>query len=271
MVYLPQELHRANRGSIGCQPGSVSKLSLPVRLSFIVILLAVLILVCASLLGGAGDVVALAPVPSPSLTTGPVTTPPNTLPQARWELTGPLGGYVPQLVLSPLFAADNVVWAGTESGVFKSQDAGESWLPMPGLSGRVISALVVSPAFKQDGTLFAGTAGHGLWRSRDSGESWEAVGQRAMAADAHILGLAISPRFRQDGTIYVSVGGQGILKSVDGGDTWAVVLFPPAAGVQFLALAISPTYFLDTTLFVGSSNGVFSSPGTPARPGGARR
>jgi streptogramin lyase len=75
--------------------------------------------------------------------------------------------------------------------------------------------------------------------------------------------VAVSPNFAQDQTVLaatgplsIKVGAQVVLRSVDGGVTWSVI-----AGLQnnksVLAIAFSPAYAQDQTIFVAGAGGLF--------------
>jgi hypothetical protein len=77
--------------------------------------------------------------------------------------TGLTNLWVHALALSPGYAADQTLFAGTEGGVFKSTDGGDSWLAMnAGLGNLYIFYLALTPTFPR--TLFAGTWGSSLWQ-----------------------------------------------------------------------------------------------------------
>lgn len=82
--------------------------------------------------------------------------------------------HVNALAFSPDFRRDRAIWAATESGVFRSHNAGRSWreTPFP-VSGTPVLSLAVSPSGSPDGRLYAGTERHGLFVSDDAGRSWE--------------------------------------------------------------------------------------------------
>jgi photosystem II stability/assembly factor-like uncharacterized protein len=91
-----------------------------------------------------------------------------------------------------------VVFAGTECGVFVSVDDGESWTHK-GLDGMRVSTLVF------DGpVVYPGTPGDGLWVSRDLGESWTAIDG---PLNPNINKLTIDPRSRR---LYAATEGNGV-------------------------------------------------------------
>ena len=73
------------------------------------------------------------------------------------------------------------LYAGTGDGVFKSTDAGETWVlassglpdPSPGSPNRAVLALVINPVAPN--ILYVGTSGAGVFRSTDGGNTWAAI------------------------------------------------------------------------------------------------
>ncbi len=68
------------------------------------------------------------------------------------------------LVLSPSYATDHILFAGTWSdGVFKSTDGGASWTTMnEGRKLRYIISLACTPTYPR--TIFAGVWGGSVWQ-----------------------------------------------------------------------------------------------------------
>ena len=158
------------------------------------------------------------------------------------------------LTFSPNYTNDRTLFAGGSSGVYRSTDGGITWTSV-GLGTEVISALAISPNFASDQTLFAGTyAENGrVFLSTDGGSTWVDTGLVLNHLD--VRGLAISPNYANDRTIFVGTGrawdwyGGGVYRSTDGGATWATA----NNGLTYQevgALAISPNYNSDQTLFV---------------------
>src|SRR5688500_10433543 len=85
-----------------------------------------------------------------------------------WTPIGPDGGEITALEANP--RRDNVVYAGTLGGVFRSTDHGETWrLWSRGLQNRAISALAAAPS--NGAVLYAGTWDSGLFVTNDGGAS----------------------------------------------------------------------------------------------------
>ncbi len=93
----------------------------------------------------------------------------------------------------------------------------------------------------------------------DGGANWHSAFssfnlQEGMSA----LAVVVSPDFKEDPSVFVGVNG-GVVHSPDAGLNWRSVLqYSPAPTIS--ALAISPDYLKDGTLFAGSlEDGVFRS------------
>lgn len=87
------------------------------------------------------------------------------------------------MVFSPDFARDRTIYLGTDNGLFRSSDAGATWvqidagLPPPKTGQQVITTVAISPAFATDNTLLVATLDGGLSISRDRGATWSFVDQ----------------------------------------------------------------------------------------------
>jgi sugar lactone lactonase YvrE len=94
-----------------------------------------------------------------------------------------------------------------------------------------------------------------------------AVAWPAMAHDPHdpFVAVALSPNFAQDQTVLAATGAlsiktnvQVLMKSTDGGVNWAVLPGLGNNGV-ITAVAFSPGYAQDQTIFVATNQGIFES------------
>jgi len=146
------------------------------------------------------------------------------------------------------------------NGMYKSTDAGKTWLHL-GLDGtRQIGRVLVDP--RNPNIVFVAALGHayganperGVYRSRDGGATWEKVLFKSEEVGA--IDLAIDPQNsrvvyatlwntrRPPWSIYPpSYGpGGGIFKSTDGGDTWQPLTNGlPSEGLGRIGLAVPPT------------------------------
>jgi photosystem II stability/assembly factor-like uncharacterized protein len=156
----------------------------------------------------------------------------------EWRFIGPMrGGRAPAVAGDP----DNplVFYHGTgHGGVWKTTDAGLSWRNVS--DGYVdvapIGAMDVAPSNPR--VLFVGTgegiprqhitAGRGVFKSTDAGETWTHVG---LAETLHISDLVIHPQ--NPDIVYVAAKGdmfgpdqnRGVYRTRDGGGTWQKVLY----------------------------------------------
>jgi len=187
----------------------------------------------------------------------------------------------------------NMLFAGTDAGVFKSFDRGAHWQPASqGLTSSSVYALAIDPVTvstvyagtgtgvfrstnfggewsptgltghaavalaidpQTPSTLYAGTAGEGVFKSTNGGDKWFAVNKGL--TDPSISALVVNPS--QPAILYAGTVGSGVLKSETGGNLWSPVNSGLTA-LDVLALAIDPG--TPTTLFAGTgSGGVFRS------------
>ena len=145
------------------------------------------------------------------------------------------------------------------------------WQSVPGPDGGSVAAVAMSPDYPVDHTAFAGLRSQGVYRTVDSGSSWQRVSPDGWV----VVALALSPAYAQDATVFVTEGmwptGYRVHRSTDEGLTWqdkspAWTDLPTPPG-----LAISPDFATDRTLYVvGGTQTFVSTDGgdTFAQPGG---
>ncbi|HXH41777.1 MAG TPA: hypothetical protein VNN08_24345 [Thermoanaerobaculia bacterium] len=152
-----------------------------------------------------------------------------------WSTHGPLGGAVAQIAISP--AAPRVVYAAGGAGVFRSDDAGDTWRNVSG-PFNAVTQLAVDPTNAD--VVFAAT-GRSVYKSTDGGVSWldltdhisETLRPSALFIDPAdhstiYLGSHCGPigfktgasDVRATSSSFDPFSGSGIFKSVDGGATW---------------------------------------------------
>src|SRR4030042_19286 len=163
---------------------------------------------------------------------------------------GPYGGYIVSTSIDP--SNPKVLYAGTwGSGVFKSQDGGQSWQPANhNLDNFYINSLAIDPTHPS--TIYAGTYKNQVYKSKDGGNTWIWSGT-GMQAQAVVYTIAIDPL--ASSTLYAGTRGisnngnppwNGVVyKSVDAGHSWDPVLVDVGGeGAQdwIYSLAINPKY-----------------------------
>ncbi len=163
------------------------------------------------------------------------------------------------LALSPGFAQDGVALAACASGLYKSQDSGQTWASAYGsldLGARLATpAVAISPAFATDRTVFAGVSG-AILRSQDGGATWEA--SSLPTPEPLVSCLAISPNYADDQVVLAGTIEDGVFRSADRGAHWMLWNFG-LYDLHILALALSPNFEEDDTVFAGVESGVFRS------------
>ena len=156
-------------------------------------------------------------------------------------------------------AAPETVYAGSYlEGVFKSTDAGATWLPTgrEGEGQRQVVSLAVGGGTPS--AVFAATW-FGIHRSLDGGDSWNLVLPSSGAAS-----VVVSPQ--SPSTVYAGLNANGfpsgVFKSIDGGESWSDT---------GLAESVNALTVSGSTVYAATARGVFSSIGgegwTPANPG----
>jgi photosystem II stability/assembly factor-like uncharacterized protein len=68
-----------------------------------------------------------------------------------------------------------VVFAGTEDGLYRSPNGGRAWKRAENIHG-VVLAVAPAPDFHANGVVLAGTEEGGLWRSTDGGHTFAEIG-----------------------------------------------------------------------------------------------
>ncbi len=156
---------------------------------------------------------------------------------------------------SPDAARDGICFAASSAGLFRSQDAGESWMRLPASSEEVTTALALSPAFAQDRTVFAAVKG-GVLRSSDGGDNWFVS---AFPAPPPLFSsLVASPDFERDGALLAASLEDGVFASSDRGLRWQPWNFG-LIDLAALCLALSPRFMEDETVFAGTETGLYRS------------
>ena len=148
-----------------------------------------------------------------------------------WTTHGPYGGSVYCLVADPTNAA--ILYAGTDRGVYRSDDAGASWRgASAGLPAYRVQTIAIDPT--SPSTLYAGTLtpdgvqSVGIFKSTDGGASWVDINLGLFdpltgIGPLDIWGLAIDPK--NHNTILAGSRFSEIFKSVDGGQSWQYKTF----------------------------------------------
>ena len=154
-----------------------------------------------------------------------------------------------------------VVFTGTDKGLYTSEDAGQSWqlIDSP-LSKYCVWAVAIDPSDPH--VMYAGTGTPTpatIFRSSNGGKTWEQrpveVAEECPAVGVpRVTGIAIDPEDGQD--IWVGLEVDGVRRSTDGGDTWNKLNGAiPNPDVHNVAVAPGPP----KTVVVVVNNDVYTS------------
>ncbi|MEK7607226.1 MAG: hypothetical protein AAB444_03475 [Patescibacteria group bacterium] len=161
------------------------------------------------------------------------------------------------LMVSPTFDNDTTDCSGAsahkctlfffmDSGIFRSQDKGDTWTAInTGLDTdeRAVAGIAISPNFSSDQTLFIGTTEETPYHDGQIFKSTNALGATpswslAHASNATIRAIVTSPSYTTDGAVFAVLGSASVLKSTDGGASWTTLTFTATP----FNVALSPTF-----------------------------
>jgi photosystem II stability/assembly factor-like uncharacterized protein len=146
----------------------------------------------------------------------------------RWELiTRGLPEAPAVRAIAPHPEHPEIVYVGTQAGVYRSPDHGERWerLDVPD-HGLPVWSLRVDP--RDGGVLYAGYENCAIFRSEDGGEHWRQLPvsvrfpEVTVAPGANpakrVLELAVNPADPNE--LYGAIEVGGVIRSLDGGEHW---------------------------------------------------
>ena len=120
------------------------------------------------------------------------------------------------------------IFAGTQDGVYRSDDRGDNWRRTDTLSGDVWS-MAAHP--NDASVMFAGYDQGRVCRSDDGGETWRQLNTAGLThphitMNPHeivkrVIGISIDPAYPDD--VYGAIEVGGLIKSGDGGETWSCI------------------------------------------------
>ena len=126
------------------------------------------------------------------------------------------------------------VFAGTDTGVYRSKDRGETWEALnDATSGHEVWSLAIHP--DNPNVILAGYDPCSISRSEDGGDTWKMMDTSQVVypfittymppTAKRVIGMAFDPSNTKD--IYAAVEVGGLLASRDGGDTWVSMIDGP--------------------------------------------
>src|SRR5689334_8596844 len=143
--------------------------------------------------------------------------------------------------------------AGTFTGVFRSDDAGETWkqLPTQSTPGLIhVESLAIDP--RTTDTIYAGTF-YLPYKSTDGGQSWASI-KNGIIDDSDIFAIDIDPR---DPNHIIASACSGIYETKTAGDSWRKVQGIPSQSRRTRAIMQHPSE--PGIVFAGTTEGFWRS------------
>lgn len=146
-----------------------------------------------------------------------------------------------------------MIVAGTDTGVFRSNDSGATWTRIsPGdhRELRFITALAIDPESRD--SIYAGT-GHLPWKTGDGGKTWTSI-HKGMIDDSDVFSIDIDPAETRR---VLASACSGIYLSENGGESWVKVLGVPNTSRRTYIIRRDPVH--PRSLYAGTSQGLWKS------------
>jgi len=171
--------------------------------------------------------------------------------------------------VSDIAIFNDQIWLGTNKGLARSNDGGQTWMTYgysSGLPRGGVSAIKVTDAIIWVATAFDSltndfgllTTGGGLAYSLDDGATWARVPQPGATPVQNVtFDIALL-----ENEVWITSFGGGLRRSSDLGQNWQIVvpdsfIFDPANRLNHVAFSVLNT---DGILWVGTAGGVNKSP-----------
>jgi photosystem II stability/assembly factor-like uncharacterized protein len=171
---------------------------------------------------------------------------------ATWtQVTGLAGERVRTIAFKR--ANSGIVAAGTETGVFESQDGGITWeriSPAGNSQLRPIVALTFDP--NDSSVLYAGTP-HLPWKTSDGGLSWHSI-HTGMIDDSDVFSIQVDRNRPQ--RVFASAC-SGIYRSLNGGSAWTRLSEARDTSYRTYVIVQDPQY--ENIWFAGTTHGTVRS------------
>jgi photosystem II stability/assembly factor-like uncharacterized protein len=120
------------------------------------------------------------------------------------------------------------LYVATMAGIFRSQDGGDTWQNLESLEAitplypeeRFPPIFVVTTDPFDSGIVYAGSPRGGVFRSKDSGDSWEQAGN-GMDPNESIYDILPDPN--RPGILYASTRTSGVYYTTNRGESWILI------------------------------------------------
>lgn len=133
-----------------------------------------------------------------------------------WIKLKSLGKKLTSLIMSN--QDSRIILVGTEGGLWRTTDAGETWIDETDALSKFKNAENILKLVQDaTGSTFLIATKYGLLRSTDAGDSWASIKLLTSANQITIYALTIDPK---DPNIIYYASSSTLYKSVDGGTSW---------------------------------------------------
>jgi photosystem II stability/assembly factor-like uncharacterized protein len=150
-------------------------------------------------------------------------------------------------------AEPDVLFVGTFNGIFRSDDAGDSWTQLPtyNTGGLVhVESLAIDP--RTTNIIYAGTW-YLPYKSTDGGQTWKSI-KNGIIDDSDIFAIDIDPR---DPNHVIASACSGIYETKNGGGNWRKVQGIPSQSRRTRAILQHPS--VPGLVFAGTTEGFWRS------------
>lgn len=147
---------------------------------------------------------------------------------------------------------EDLLFVGTNSGVWRSLDAGKSWrqLPTTGMTNINIESLAIDP--RNDQVIYAGSW-HLPFKTTDGGQTWR-VTNNGIIDDSDVFAIDINER---DPDHIIASACSGIYETKNAGSSWKKVQGIPSQSRRTRAILQHPT--IPGLVFAGTTEGFWRS------------
>jgi photosystem II stability/assembly factor-like uncharacterized protein len=147
----------------------------------------------------------------------------------------------------------NLMLAGTPTGIFRSNDRGDSWQRIPSSTmPTYIDSLAIDP--KDTNIMYAGTT-YRAYKSTDGGANWRLV-KAGMIDDSDVFAIDIDPR---DPNHVIASACSGIYESYNKGELWKKAQGIPSTSRRTRAIMFNPG--APGAILAGTTEGFWMTPG----------
>jgi photosystem II stability/assembly factor-like uncharacterized protein len=150
-----------------------------------------------------------------------------------------------------------LVYAGTQSGIYVSEDGGATWRwAEDDTGGMVVFNLVIDPL--DANRVYAGSWGHNVLRTTDGGRTWTPIHHGLETLSVHAFAIDAIDNEDMPSSLRVLYAGtvEAVYRSSDSGETWQASPMINRALTTF-ALTVHPTQ--PGVVFAGTTEGVYRS------------